>query len=252
MDYYEILGINSNANIQDIKNAYKKQAKLYHPDKLGEQTPEITFIELKEAYDTLSDEIKRTEYDIKQFCTMFDYVELSDKDYETIRECYNKYKNTNGFKFVKLLYKSLPKKVSPPIIQSMFELYPSAKWIDITQMNTNEYVNLYVNMRDAYKNNLKRLIIHTKYGIYYLFLRDFNQYLIIDNENCYLTLIFQTKNWKNCYRKNDDLYYVVSNNNCISLLELPDDSYYLNSLKYSLIPYKGFNNRGSIRIVKKL
>ena len=36
MDYYEILGINSNANIQDIKNAYKKQAKLYHPDKLGE------------------------------------------------------------------------------------------------------------------------------------------------------------------------------------------------------------------------
>ena len=87
------------------------------------------------------------------------------------------------------------------------------------------------------------------------------QYLIIDNENGYLTLIFQTKNWKNCYRKNDDLYYVVSNN-CISLLELPDDSYYLNSLKYSLIPYKGFNNRGfnnrgfnnrgSIRIVKKL
>ena len=53
------------------------------------------------------------------------------------------------------------------MIQSMFELKPT-KWIDITQMNTNEYVNLYVNMRDAYKNNLKRLIIHTKYGIYYL------------------------------------------------------------------------------------
>lgn len=63
-DYYEILGISRNASDSDIKRAYRKLAKKYHPDSNeGNQEAEKRFKEVTEAYTILSDKEKRKLYD---------------------------------------------------------------------------------------------------------------------------------------------------------------------------------------------
>lgn len=59
-DYYKILGVEKNASQDDIKKAFRKLAHKYHPDKGGD---EKKFKEASEAYQILSDEKKRAEYD---------------------------------------------------------------------------------------------------------------------------------------------------------------------------------------------
>tara|TARA_Y100000389_G_C17349072_1_gene457438 strand:- start:520 stop:957 length:438 start_codon:yes stop_codon:yes gene_type:complete len=64
-DYYSILEINKNADKNTIKNAYKKLALKYHPDKNIENKTEAEnkFKEIAEAYEVLSDEQKKYNYD---------------------------------------------------------------------------------------------------------------------------------------------------------------------------------------------
>ena len=63
-DYYEVLGVNKNASDDEIKKAYRKLAKKYHPD-LNKDNPdaEVKFKEVGEAYEVLSDSNKRSRYD---------------------------------------------------------------------------------------------------------------------------------------------------------------------------------------------
>lgn len=60
-DYYKILGVDKSASAEDIKKAYRKMAHKYHPDKKGGD--EAKFKELNEAYQVLSDDSKRAQYD---------------------------------------------------------------------------------------------------------------------------------------------------------------------------------------------
>lgn len=62
-DYYEVLGINKDSSDLDIKGAYRKMAKKYHPDVSSEENAEAKFKEVQEAYEVLSDSSKRTQYD---------------------------------------------------------------------------------------------------------------------------------------------------------------------------------------------
>ena len=63
-DYYEVLGVQRNANADEIKKAYRKAAIKYHPDKNpGDKEAEEKFKEAAEAYDVLSNEEKRARYD---------------------------------------------------------------------------------------------------------------------------------------------------------------------------------------------
>ncbi len=61
-NYYEILGIDKKASKDDIKKQFRKLAHKYHPDKEGGD--EAKFKEISEAYQTLSDDKKRSEYDM--------------------------------------------------------------------------------------------------------------------------------------------------------------------------------------------
>lgn len=63
-NYYEILGVSENATQEDIKKTYKKLSKQYHPDVNPEG--EEKFKEISEAYDTLGDDKKRGDYDMKR------------------------------------------------------------------------------------------------------------------------------------------------------------------------------------------
>ena len=62
-DYYGVMGVERNASAEDIKNAYRKLARKYHPDVSKEKDAEEKFKELGEAYETLRDPEKRAAYD---------------------------------------------------------------------------------------------------------------------------------------------------------------------------------------------
>src|SRR2546429_7693518 len=63
-DYYELLGVSRKASAKDIRTAFRKLARKYHPDlNPGDKASEEKFKQLQEAYDVLSDSKKRQMYD---------------------------------------------------------------------------------------------------------------------------------------------------------------------------------------------
>ncbi len=62
-DYYEILGVTRGADADEVKRAYRKMARKFHPDVSKEKNAEEKFKEVQEAYEVLRDADKRAAYD---------------------------------------------------------------------------------------------------------------------------------------------------------------------------------------------
>lgn len=71
-DYYQVLGVNTNASSETIKRAYRRLVVLYHPDRNPDPEAHEMIKEINEAYDVLSDEEKRKSYDLR---FMQDWIE---------------------------------------------------------------------------------------------------------------------------------------------------------------------------------
>jgi len=62
-NYYVVLGVSKGANLDKIKKAYRTVVKRHHPDVTHNQESKKRFLEIREAYETLSDDLKRRQYD---------------------------------------------------------------------------------------------------------------------------------------------------------------------------------------------
>ena len=62
-DYYDVLGVSKTSSKDEIDKAYRKKAKQFHPDISKEENAEEKFKEVQEAYETLNDETKKSNYD---------------------------------------------------------------------------------------------------------------------------------------------------------------------------------------------
>lgn len=93
-DYYEILGIDRDADKDTIKKAYKKLALKYHPDVNDEPDAEEKFKQLTEAYAVLYDDTKRKQYDL------FGYKAVSNFTQEDLIKTVNLDNVFKGVKFI--------------------------------------------------------------------------------------------------------------------------------------------------------
>ncbi|HET8856760.1 MAG TPA: molecular chaperone DnaJ [Nitrososphaeraceae archaeon] len=83
-DYYEVLEISKNASKDEIKNAYRKLALKFHPDRNKSPGAEEKFKEISEAYAVLSDDEKRTRYDTYGHVGPEDAFRGSEANFEEI------------------------------------------------------------------------------------------------------------------------------------------------------------------------
>ena len=94
-DYYKILNVDKNSDFEEIKKAYKKQIKIYHPDKNKDKNSTETFLKIQKAFETLTDEKKKKEYDLN----LLDYEQkqkLSQRRKEMLNELERKEKEAKN------------------------------------------------------------------------------------------------------------------------------------------------------------
>jgi curved DNA-binding protein CbpA len=84
-DYYEVLGISRGATPQEIRTAYKRLAKLYHPDRNpGNHQAEDLFKSINEAYHVLCNPLKKSQYDLRFYGFALTYHE--ERSWEQIKQ----------------------------------------------------------------------------------------------------------------------------------------------------------------------
>ena len=99
-DYYDILNVNNGSSADEIKKAYRKQSLIYHPDRHNnDKIKSDKFNKITEAYTTLSDELKRKNYDNS---LNNNFVELDIDPAVIINMLLNKYIVTIKYKLNKL------------------------------------------------------------------------------------------------------------------------------------------------------
>lgn len=205
-NHYKILNVDKNDSINEIRKKYYKYAKLYHPDKNNEIDSIEKFKLISESYSILSNPRKRYLYDLKlkiggtigENC-----VDLfSDEELELLDNYYNRFTNNTEYKFLKLLFNSLPYHIRWKIKQ-MFNIkvkshslldIKNVKYIDARNLSESYTINLLRNFKDIYTNLCKEIIVIGDFQTYILFVSYSDYDISIRlNDTISLTLLLETK-----------------------------------------------------------
>ena len=189
MDYYDILNLNDDCSSDEIKKQYRILSKKYHPDKNnGDDTD---FKKINEAYETLSNDESRKEYNIKR---IFKNIEFTNEEYKLLFSYYDKFINSKEYRLMKLLYNSIPEHVKNTIWDkfkksNLKQIVPKNKSINIELLHENMTIHLGVLKENKIYYKFYLLLIETKYGIIPLGIREYET-IYINNINCILTIKF--------------------------------------------------------------
>tara|TARA_B110000977_G_scaffold196101_2_gene275788 strand:- start:531 stop:1421 length:891 start_codon:yes stop_codon:yes gene_type:complete len=255
MNFYEILDIDKKSTTSEIKKKYYKLAKLYHPDKNGDMHVEKTFVKISEAYNTLSDPIKRYKYDIElEFSNVFNtdlHLHLNDQDIKILHKYYSKIRSSTEYRFLKLLFDNLPKNKEK--YKNRYNLIDISKYkyIDITNVENDYIINLQLSFEDTYLNKCKILIIKTKSNYFYLFITHTNSTFIMYNSNHLFTVNILTENSDKYVINNHDIYiyktislydFIFHDTTNVTLPNNITFNYKITSLEPTIIPHLGLKN----------
>ncbi len=180
---YDILGISSTASAAEIKTAFKKLAKQYHPDKNpGSMWHEEQFKRVNQAYQILSDAQQKRLYDYKLEYELFN----RQKTYSTPKE---RYHNTNE-------YQRPPVTQKPPVARQYKTAGPILKGKEFSESKINILVisyyvliitllGLYFNYREDIKirNNFDLAAEYEENGQYINAIGAYNAILLLDKKN---------------------------------------------------------------------
>ena len=194
MNYYEILNIDPCSSTKNIKKHYYSLAKKYHPDK-NPNVSDDNFKLLSEAYTTLSNPRKRYLYDLKLELKENlgdDFVHyFSDAELELLDSFYRRLRSSTEFKFLKLLYQSLPKNVQRRF-RKKFNAQASEALLDISELKyiwAQDLIHDYTlflkrNLNDVYRNLCKEIIVICKSKVYHLFITHSDYSMTLYNTEC--------------------------------------------------------------------
>lgn len=208
MNYYDILELDNKCTSDDIKEKYYNLAKIYHPDKF--KGGGNKFLNIKQAYDILSDPIMRYKYDLElEFSNLFGRdikFNLSSDEIDILKKYYSKIRSSTEFRFIKLLLNSYKIKWK---FQKKYNLVNTSKikYIDATNIFTEYIININLTFEDTYTNKCKILIIKTVNYIYHIFITHTNIHYLLKNINDnFLKINIITNNSTEFIIDNYDIY----------------------------------------------
>ena len=279
MNYYEILDLDRYSSTKDIRRHYYALSKIYHPDKNRGQSDD-KFKSLSEAYTVLSNPKKRYIYDMNLLLHEHNIVsdfehEFTDGELNILHKYYMKITESTEFRFIKILYNSLPHNIRtkmratfPDKINSHTVIATQhIKYIYVQNLNENFEMNLNRTLHDVYLNQSKEIIVVTKTRVIPLFITHSDYSLqIYLHDNFILTINIITVLPENYSMNGHDLHYnhrinlyeyyfeevipITLPNNV--LLNLRNTAEFNTSLKVPNLGLKHINERGDLYIYKNL
>jgi DnaJ-class molecular chaperone len=213
MNYYELLDVPTNATTDEIKQHYRKFAKVYHPDKGGDAEQ---FKRIHEAYETLMDPIKRHQYDMDLSGSTYTFTQ---SDYEVIYKYYHSFINSVEVRLMMSLFYRVPKDIRSKVnLSTLFTQRPSSttmintsniKIVDATQLYDNITLHLKRTLHDVFTRVCKQIIVKTRTTYHHLFITDsdYDMYLY-NNVNSGIKLELTTVPDHTFYKRGYDLCYI--------------------------------------------
>ena len=158
LDYYKTLNLNKNATEKDIKKAYRKLARKYHPDvNPNDESAKKKFQELNEANEVLSDSKKRKKYD--QYGKDWEHGET----YEKARQQQQQYQHSGGGQTFSGAGTGFTDSDFSEFFESMFGGSTRSRNTRQTKFKGQDYnAELHLNLKDIYQTNKQTLTINGK------------------------------------------------------------------------------------------
>lgn len=158
IDYYKTLGLNKNATEKDIKKAYRKLARKYHPDvNPSDESAKKKFQELNEANEVLSDSKKRKKYD--QYGKDWEHGEA----YEKARQQQQQYQHSGGGQTFSGTGTGFSDSDFSDFFESMFGGGTRSRSTRQTKFRGQDYnAELHLNLKDVYQTHKQTLTINGK------------------------------------------------------------------------------------------